>query len=220
MNRYLISAAAAAIAICSSVGSASALVVGFERISANGSVDAAPQLSVEVTDSGAGSALFDFTVMDGGNPGANVAEIYFDDDAGLFESPLSINFEQGTSFTAGSANPGNLPGGNTIGFGATAGLLADAQGPSINGLTVSDMLILELTYLNGVSFSSVESALLGETLRIGLHVRSLLGGFSDGFVNQPPNFNPPEVVPLPATLPLLLSALAIFGYRFRNKRSV
>lgn len=218
IKKSLISAAAAVFVASVGFGTsaAHALTVGFTQITTNGATGGADQLSVDITDNGSGGALFDFNVITGVNTGINVAEIYFDDRTPLFVAPLTqpqIIVQVGTDFTAGSANPGDLPGGGSVGFNVTAGLLADAEGRSSNGLTIGDDLQMFLNFAGNYDFSNLLASLNDGTFRIGMHVRSHEGGFSEGYVNTSPN-----PVPLPAAGILLITALGGLGVAARRRR--
>lgn len=198
-------------------GYASAVTVGFERITNNSVADASAQLSVDITDGGDG-ALLDFTVSAGPNPGANIAEIYFDDGPPvLFDPPPVVVSQIGASFEVGNNSPGELPSANnaTPPFNTTSGLEAEADGNNATGVTVGDTLILKLIYAGAADFNSVLAALDSGAFRIGLHVRSLLNGQSDSFVNTPP-----QVVPVPAAAWLFLTALGGLGFAgWRRRRA-
>lgn len=201
--------------------SAGAVSFGFERITNNSSADAAGQLSVDVTDDGNG-ALFDFTVIDGLNPGANVTEVYFDDRTPLFTPPPIVVAQTGASFeTGGVNNPVELPGANNASpaFVTTAALVAEADGNNATGLTVGETLILKLVYEGGFGFADVLAALGNGDLRVGLHVRSLLDGESDSFVNTPDGGGGFSVIPLPAAGWLLISGLAGMGVLSRRRKA-
>lgn len=197
-----------------------AVTVGFERITSNSAADAASQLSVDVSDNAGGTgALFSFIVSAGPNPGANIAEIYFDDKTPLFTPPPLIHTQVGAVFEnpAGNNSPPTLPSGNNANpaFVSTAMLEAEASGNSATGVSIGDTLILELIYAAGFNFASLLTALDNGDLRIGLHVRSLLAGESDTFVSTPPS-----PVPLPAALPLFGGALGLIGLLgWRRKRA-
>lgn len=199
---------------------AHAVSVSFERVTSNASADASSQIQLDVTDGGAG-ALFDFGVITGANPAPSLAEIYFSDLASIFVSPLTqadIITQVGTNYTAGVANPGNLPGANNASppFNVTPGLLADPLRANSNALQVGDDLVIRLNYMVGSGFADALAALVDGSLRVGVHVRSLLGGQSDSFVSAPPSVSE---VPLPATLPLLFAALGGFAYVARKKKA-
>ncbi len=197
-------------------GAANAVTLSFSQITSNGSTGGTDQLFVDITDNGAGGALFNFDVLAGVNANLNVTEIYLDDRTPLFQAPMQpsdITVQVGTNFTAGTANPGDLPGGNAVGFSVTSGLLADAQGASVNGLTIGDDLQFNLTFMAGFSFADLLAAIDSGAFRIGMHVRSHLNDRSESYVNVPPG-----VIPVPAALPLLLSAFGIGAFVTRKRR--
>ena len=200
-------------------GMAYAVTVPFERITGNSSADAASQLLLDATDDTANNrALLSFSVVAGPNPGANIAEIYFSDLAGLFAPPPSVVSATGNvSFETGVAQPGNVPGANNASppFVTTDGLLAQADGNNATGVSVGESIVLGLTYIGGADFLDLLTALGNGDFRIALHVRSLLGGTSDSFVSTPPG-----VVPLPAGGLLLLTGLGALGWIRRDKPTV
>lgn len=216
----------AGLGLALSVSAAHAVTVTFDRITSNSSADAASQLVLDVTDDAANNrALMAFSVIAGSNPGANIAEIYFSDVGSIFTPPPILVGSTGTvSFEAGGTNnPPNLPGANNANpaFVTTAFLVAEADGNNATGVTVGESITLGLNYASGFSWSDLLTALGNGNFRTGLHVRSLLAGESDSFVSKPPNGGgggPPPVVPLPAGLPLMLSALGIVAVVRRKSR--
>lgn len=213
----------AAGALALMAGGASAATIGFERITSNASADSAGQFNLEVTDDGT-RALFAFTV--GSNApasGATIAEIYFSDIGGLFTPPPVIVTQQGVSYVVGSANPGNLPGANNASppFQVTAQLLADNNPGGNTGIQFGDLLVLGLNYASGGSFANLLAAFDTGAFRVGLHVRSLVGGQSDSFVSvPPPPPPPPPPVPLPAAGFLMIGALGGLAALRRRRRAV
>jgi hypothetical protein len=194
--------------------SASAATLSFTQITSNGSTGGAAQISVDVTDNLAGGALFEFNVIAGVNSSINVAEIYFDDRAGVFTTPLMITSQSGTDFTAGSASPGELPGGNDVNFVTTDFLLADSAPGNTAGLQIGDNIQMTIDYAAGNSFEELVASLRTGGFRIGMHVRSLDGPgdcCSEGFVNNPPGGGVLTPVPLPAGMPLLLGAFGLLA---------
>jgi hypothetical protein len=84
-----------------------------------------------------------------------------------------------TDFDNG-ANPVNLPGGNNLSppFVATDTFSVDAQGNPSLGINPGDTLLLTIGLLPGLDYAdtiaALNAGLLGQdTLRIGLHVRSI-----------------------------------------------
>ena len=196
---------------------ASAITLTFEQVpSNNGNPDVSSQLVVEVTDDGT-QALFDISVTAGAVSTLNLTEIYFDDDNGVFQTPISvISQSAGVNFnTIGSANPGDLPGGNqaSVDFDVTPGLLLDSQNGNGNGVDVGESIVLGLLYSVGSDFDDVVTALNDGLLRIGFHIRSIDGGESDSFVNVPPVTE----VPIPGAIWLMGAGIAGLGFARRRK---
>lgn len=175
---------------------------GFTRISNNSAEDIASQLSVELWDLENGQVRFDFRNNVGVN--SSVSEIYYDDGS-LLSLDSIINDPSFTSFAGGSANPGNLPNGETLTppFQAVSSLSADAQGNPANGLDQnSEVFQMIFSLQAGQSPGDVQDAIASGALRIGLHVRSIgAGQNSDAFVNL--GGPPAHVIPEPSTLLLL-----------------
>ncbi len=122
----------------------------FSQVTANNAESLNSQLSVNVTDNGAGAVLFTFN----NNVGiaSNISEIYFDNQLTNFFSSFSISSQIGTSMAAGSTNPANPPG---VG-GFTADYSVDVNpGPPANGLNSAADFITIAGILSGASFKSV-----------------------------------------------------------------
>ena len=148
-----------------------------------------------------------------------IADLYFDDDNNLLGTPTIIN-GAGVNFTL-AGSPNNLPAGNTITFSATDDFHASNPSP-VNGVGNGETLTILFT-LNGTTiFPTIVNALHGGTLRIGLHVQSLLGpgDFSESMVNSPGTTVTP--IPEPASMILLgsgLAGLAAYSRRRREQRA-
>jgi hypothetical protein len=169
------------------------------------------QLSVDVIDLDAAHVQFQF--YNNGLDASSIEGVYFDDGALL--SISSVLNSTGVSFTAGSANPGNLPDGNLIDppFETTAGFLADSNPPtSHNGVNPGEVLGIEFELQPGLGYANVLDDLNNGNLRIGLHVIAFDSGASASFVNVP--------VPLPPAVLLFGSALVtMFGYNGWRKKT-
>jgi len=191
----------------------------FGNITNNGGVNIAAQLSVDVTDAGGGNVDFHFV----NNVGiqSSVAEVYFDDGnppVNLFSG--FILSQNGATFTYGSASPGDLPGGNSLAdpFEVSLGFLADkgAGNPSGGLDTAADFLTIRFSLNGGITFADVIAAMNSGALRVGMHVISIDGDFSDGFVTCPDCGPPPPGVPLPSAFAAGLAGLGLVAGRRRR----
>lgn len=173
------------------------------------------QLSVDVLDLGSGN--ISFTFANSGPLASSIADVYWDDRAGVLGTMGTITASSGVSFSQGAAPP-NLPGGNSIGFSATAS--ADSNPPvQPNGVNPGEWLTIVWSLISGATYADVIAALnLGGSqsgsLRIGLHVQGFANGGSESFVN-----NTPAPVPVPAAGLLLLGALGGLAAMRGKKRT-
>lgn len=198
-------------------------VLHFRSITANdpsggATADGVANLRVEVSDPGERKARFRFFNDSGVS---SLTDVYFDDGA-LLGIDRIADSGQGVSF-AQYANPANLPGGNSLtpAFHATRGFSADADAPvSANGVQDSggsgEWLAIDFELKPGMSFADVQMALTlpagGEWLRIGLHVQSFAGGYSESFVNAPSATPVPEA----DVYAMLLAGLGLLGFVVRR----
>lgn len=190
-----------------------AATVGFYCITNNNPGDCAigeSQLTVTVTDPGAGQVLFHFKNLAGGSA-SSITDVYFDD--GSLLALASVTNGPGVSFSQ-YASPPNLPGGNNINppFQVTAGFLADSNPPvQPNGVNPGEWLKIYFSLQSGGTFNDVINELGNGQLRIGIHVQGFSSGGSESFVNVP--------VPVPAALWLFGSGLLGLVGMAQRKRS-
>ncbi len=187
---------------CTASSHCSATTFSFERITSNGSENPESQISVDVSDS-SGRVLFKFS--NAGPIASNITEIYWDDDLPLLSNGPDIDASStsaGANFIANvAANPGNLPGGNGVGFSADHSI--DSANGNSNGINPGEMA----GFLFDGSTNSVIAAIQAGSLRLGMHVRSIgIGGQSESFVS----------VPEPSALAILTAGL--FGIGLLRKR--
>jgi len=196
---------------------------GFTCITNNTAANAAigaAQLTVEATPYGTPNLQGEytqalFTFKNAGPEQSVISEIYFDD--GTLLGIASVINSPGVRFEPYSANPGDLPSGNTIGFEVTAGFLAEADNPEPKwGVGRGEQVGIVFNLQSGKTFDDVLDELaIGAPdtgLRIGIHVKSFADDGSESFVNTPP------VVPLPDAI--LLGALGLGAAGLRLRRAV
>lgn len=185
--------------------SASAMTYSFTNITNNSNISLSDQLAVDVTGD-ATNVYFKFTNNTFNNDVSSVGQIYFDIGTSSL-SNMTIFAENGVDFNIG-ANPGELPGGNTISFVSEFQFGAVKPAPKNGIADSSDFLTISGTG----NLASITTALSSGNFKIGMHVIALADGKSDGYVTSPSS------VPVPAALPLMASALGAFGIaRRRNK---
>jgi hypothetical protein len=183
------------------VGSqAGAFTVSFDCIENDGFIAAQcgigeAQFSAEISDLGGGQVEILFE--NSGPVASIIADVYIDDDAGLFAGIDSIVDGVGTDFEEGAAPP-DLPGGNDASPAFSAHFSADSEPPpgtNGNGADPGESFSLIMDLSDGIDFADVQAAFEGGTTRLGIHGQGLgagtegLGG-SQSFVSGPPGEGP------------------------------
>lgn len=200
---------------------------GFRRISDNIAVDVASQLSVDIAGHGSNQVVFTFQNSGAVASGAVIADIYFDDRAGLLlslDGVLDRDYDQkqypGVDFRT-SAKPLDLPGGMSIDpvFQVSDALSFDADNPGPKwGIGAGESLSLRFHVAAG-GLDAILSAIHSSDFRIGLHVQCLPAyaddarcvdtSASDGFVTT---------TPLPDAAILGTSGLSLVAYWLKRRR--
>lgn len=223
---YLAASALAAFALCAANGAqAAAATYSFKcvtNISAANCNDGRSTLSMSVTPFG--SNQVDFTFKNSTALNSSITEIYFQDGtllgiASLLDSGAGVTFSQ-----VGSANPGNLPGGNTATppFVATQGFMVDTGngGPSKGVQNTLDggaqeFVTIRFNLINNKTYSDTLDALNGplgdgNDLRVGVHLVSYsTNGLSESYI---------DAVPEPSSYALLLAGLGFIGYTWNRRK--
>lgn len=194
-----------------SAGGASAVTVPMGLITNNTGLDASSQIVVDVSDGGS-TAIFDISAIAGTLTSFTIAEIYWDADSVLAPPVVELGSSAGVNMIEGSANPGDLPAGNSITpmFDVTTGLLTDAAPGNANGIDIGEFYRVSLGYAAGADFNALLAALVDGSARIGIHVRSHNGDGSESYVSAAP-------VPLPAAGWLLIAGLGGLALVRRRK---
>jgi hypothetical protein len=145
----------------------------------------------------------DFTIANNGI--GYVSEVYFDLGAGM-----SASFFGGTGgnvFFYSGANPGSLPGGNSVGFVSDRAFDSDPQGTTHNGIDNGETATFRIL---GAALDSFNSS-----IDAGLHVRSLIND-SVSVITATPSTKVAE----PGTVSLMIAGLGliVFGWAGRRRR--
>lgn len=217
MRSVLTCAALVAAASLAPVAAANSVNIGFTRITTGNVENVASQMLAVVSDKGGGQVTF--RLSNSAQIRSSISEVYYDNRG---SSPLSALLlpllQQGASFSAPGASPGNLPSGENLtpAFNANVAFSADASGNPSAGLDVAtDYLEMRFQLAAGKTFNDVVSALNNGDLRLGLHVRSIgVGAGSDSFVS-----NGVAIVPLPPAAWAGGALLGLVAYgRVRSRR--
>jgi hypothetical protein len=206
--------------------------VTFTQINNNqNNLDLSGQLSMEISDAGAG--LVDFTFKNNVGTPSSILNIYF----GVFGSALPVltnitvqSQTAGVNFVNNGATPTGMPQGIAQGFTTVYGIDSEKTGQGQNdvsaqenGIDIStENLVLRGTY-NTSTFSTYALMLasLTQTGGVGLVLHNSSGnggkGSTDHYLSFPTQT--PNAVPVPAAAWLFATALGLFGFARRRNVS-
>lgn len=192
------------------ISSAATASTSFSLFTSNGNQNISSQLAMDTSASG--NQVF-FTFLNNVGIASSITDIYFDlgTASGFSLSNMSIADQVGVKFSMGAA-PGNVPGGNTIGFTADSGLSADSDAPvAPNGINALGDYLTISALLSSGTYDALLRDLRSGMFRVAMHVQAIgTAGGSDSYVTT--------AVPLPAAAWLFGSALLGFmGFSVRRK---
>jgi PEP-CTERM motif len=144
----------------------------------------------------------DFTIANDGL--GYVSEVYFDLLGGM-----SVSFQGGTGgnvFFYSGANPGSLPGGNSVGFVSDKGFDSDPAGTTRNGIDSGEAATFRIVGATADSFTQ-------GALAAGVHVRSLVND-SASLVTTTVTTPVPE----PETYAMMLLGFGAVAWAARGKK--
>ncbi len=198
------------------------IVFGFDGLSNNEVVNTAigeDQLAVEVSDEGSGKIRFSF--YNEGTQDAVIAEIYFDDNSNgsgdVLEAIDSIEDNPpSVIFTDEDVKPPNLPAGQEAIPPFVQDFSIGAENPSpAKGVSPGEEVGVIFTLKAGVDFADAIAAILGQNLRIGLHVQAIGdSGNSESFLSTEPGGDP-----VPEANTLVFASLFMGMLMIRKKKT-
>lgn len=185
-----------------------AVPIYFSNLTNNSALDLSGQLYGDVEQTGTSASLTFYNDVDSGIY-SSITDIYFDYDSGVVTSGWTINESAGVEYSEYAA-PGNLPGGQSIGFDADYSADSDSPAITANGVNATGESVTFLATL--ADGFDLLSAIYEGAFRIGLHIQAIEDGYdnSDSYTS---------VVPLPAAAWLFGSALIGFMVTSRRRKN-
>lgn len=140
------------------------------------------QVQLGVTDPVPGDGQLRMAISNVGPESSSVAAVYIDD--GVITA-IAVEPTPGVAFSAGSASPPDMPGGDLLDppFVATTNLVADANPPpEESGVNPGETLVFTVTMAPGATLGDVATRIQDGTLRVGVHVIGYDSGGSESFI--------------------------------------
>jgi hypothetical protein len=161
-----------------------------------------------------GQAVFKFWNNVSSGEDSSITDIYFDQNPDLFTNIL-VGTDSGAGVEFQNATPGNLQGGNKIGFSADFQGEADNPGTKWGVSEASEWVSFYGTYATGATLDQLIASLENPGFIVGLKVVGSDGGGAGSYVTGVRV----NAVPLPGAVWLFGSALVGF-MALSNRRRV
>ncbi len=196
----------------------------FACVSNNGEVSAQTgedQVFMDASADALTSAWVNFTFRNTGPEASSITDIYFYDlERGAlsrFEPPAIITSSDGVKFDD-PATPKDLPGYSQ--WDPVRVYSADSDSPiTPNGVNhPNEWVNIRFNLDPSESFGDVVDDLAGGTLVVGVKVQGFANGYSESYLNNPPEV--PPRVPLPGAVLLGGLGLGAAGWRLRGRKEL
>lgn len=162
------------------------------------------ELTVDINVDGSMASFEFFNVSTGSSAGSSLARIYFESGLALIGlSNGSVAGGSGVEFSSAYGGPESPPGGNNVGWAGELAAFGAVSPPPHNGVEVGDSLLIVFDYTG--TLNDLVDALMDPSgnARIAGHILDCDNDNSCAGM---------AVVPIPATLPLLVAALGGLGF--------
>ncbi len=225
--KTLVASAVIAVAGATTASAVTYSFVGLTNNNVTNTQTGEAQFSVEVTS--AGSSLVSFLFENSGPLLSSITQIYFEDGTpDILGGINNIISGAGTDFVENTRRNLLLPGAG----GGPNGLMVEAFGAQPtspvqpNGVNPGEFVEVIIDLVGGATIGDVYSQLNNGDLLVGFHAQGFVDGGSESFLIEPCDpftqiCDPPvTVLPIPAGMPLLLTAFGFFGILMRRRHNM